>query len=82
MEEIIQNRKCTKCLIEKPLTTEFWYHQFKGRSQFQYTCKSCYKKIDKERYQKNKQYIKLRNKNNKEKNSMDAPLVKIEKIEN
>jgi len=62
------NKKCTKCGIEKPLTTEYYHRCKKGKYGFKEACKICrnyltreYKKINRGKLEKEnvqKQYYK------------------------
>ena len=45
---MIQQRKCSLCKIEKPMTTEYFHAARKHFSGFQHYCKLCKKKKDKE----------------------------------
>lgn len=58
MDNQVEYRVCSRCCINKPLTNEFFYHQYKGTNKYQWICRECYRKRDRERYEKDKEYIK------------------------
>lgn len=80
MRQILQSkytkiRVCSTCLIAKPLTSEFFYRQNElPANEFQYRCKECQKQKDREKYQKNREYMKTKALNRYHRIQMSKPI--------
>jgi 5-methylcytosine-specific restriction endonuclease McrA len=57
METLANSKACIKCLIEYPITDEFFHRNSISPDGFRHHCRSCKTKYDQERYQANRDAI-------------------------
>lgn len=62
----MENYKCTRCGIEKPLTPEYFHRNKNGKTGFNTQCKECRNSYMKKYGEENKEKIKERYQENKE----------------